>query len=68
MLRHEVEKDKPETRPNQELVTPISTGAISGVLSPGIIGALGALFDPRDLPTEGLEREPKHSRSEMPNP
>lgn len=44
MVRQVVDQDKPEKGRIKELVTKISTGAISGALSTGIIAALGTLF------------------------
>lgn len=44
MVRHVVEEDKPEQGRIKALVTQISTSAISGALSTGIIAALGGLF------------------------
>jgi hypothetical protein len=44
LVRQVVDDDKPEKRRIKELVTKISTSAISGALSAGIIAALGTLF------------------------
>jgi hypothetical protein len=44
MVRQAVEEQKPEKGHIKELVTKISTSAVAGALSTGIIAALGALF------------------------
>jgi hypothetical protein len=44
MVRQAVEEEKPEKGRIKELVTKISTSAVAGALSTGIIAALGALF------------------------